>query len=285
MKTGLLVCALLSAALCVRAQSVVDDASNKGHVAFPVSTIFYHIGPNFLHTFTHNYGLNFIVAGLETWGFVESGLDWHYNRFAYNNPDVARLGFPGLYVGWLSPAVLPLAVYWAGRKSENTRLQVTGLALTQSLIISLGVFCTLKAITGRVSPGIADVLDHKRSEDFEEYSADFAWGFARRGIFSGWPSGHTTNAFAAAATIAQIYHDNLAVKIVAYSFAVVMGLSVSVSVHWASEVIAGALIGQAIGMTVGRSFDQLLDSAHGTSQARPLSFYFTANALGVILRL
>jgi F0F1-type ATP synthase assembly protein I len=37
-------------------------------------------------------------------------------------------------------------------------------------------------------------------------------------------------------------------------YAFYIGLGVSVTIHWLSEFVAGAIIGSVIGMTVGRSF-------------------------------
>jgi hypothetical protein len=60
-----------------------------------------------------------------------------------------------------------------------------------------------------------------------------------------------------------------------------MGVAVSVTTHWASEAVAGAFIGYAIGKTVGNSFSHLLS---GQKTAPPVSFYVAPEALGVIFR-
>jgi membrane-associated phospholipid phosphatase len=137
----------------------------------------------------------------------------------------------------------------------------------------------MKMITGRAGPGIINNPAHTRGLPEDDHSRTFNW--FNLDFINGWPSGHTANAFSAAATIAEIYKENLWIKIGVYSYAVLTGLGVSLNVHWASEVFAGALIGYAIGKTVGKSFRQLLDN---TADKDKVSFYFTPNAMGVIIR-
>jgi len=61
------------------------------------------------------------------------------------------------------------------------------------------------------------------------------------------PSGHATTAFAAATAIAGHY-DNWVVPTIVYTIATGVALSrVNDHVHWPSDVVAGALIGRAVG--------------------------------------
>ena len=53
-----------------------------------------------------------------------------------------------------------------------------------------------KAVTGRVHPA------HTIGEDI---SADFRFGWMRGGVFWGWPSSHTTIAFAMAVTVFTLF--------------------------------------------------------------------------------
>ena len=54
--------------------------------------------------------------------------------------------------------------------------------------------------------------------------------------------------------LVMLYPRNKIVLVGALLYAFYIGLSVSVTIHWLSEFVAGALIGSVIGMTVGRSF-------------------------------
>jgi membrane-associated phospholipid phosphatase len=234
-------------------------AEERDSTEISVSKLFHGIGKNFVNSLLFNDGLNFITSAMGTYVIVDSGFDWQYNRFVYNRKALAYSGYPALFIGYVMPFALPVGFYVFGRGKMDRKLQTAGLALGQSLILSIGYSSVLKGITGRASPGVADILDHNRSYDTEDYSREFEWGFGKKGFIAGWPSGHTMNAFAAAAALSEIYYDSMLVKALSYSYAVFIGLGVSWCVHWPSEVFAGALIGYAIGKTVGRSFNKLLN--------------------------
>jgi membrane-associated phospholipid phosphatase len=223
--------------------------------------------------------LNFIGAGLETWGVVENGIDLYWRNIAYNNTPLSNLGLPALYIGFAVPAITPLALYIAGQNSRNSKLQITAVALTQSLILTLAIQTPLKMITGRATPAIVNNPAHKRGLPGDDFSRTFNW--FNMDFINGWPSGHTANAFSAAATIAEIYKDNIWLKVGVYSYAISIGLGVSLNVHWASEVLAGALIGYAVGKTVGKIFRNLLENDENNNR---LSFYFTPTTTGVIIK-
>jgi membrane-associated phospholipid phosphatase len=243
----------------------------------PLSAVFSGFGRNALDSIRYNYGLNFIGAALGTWGFIESGADWKWNRFAYNNSGLACAGYPALYAGAVVPAAAPILFYMIGRNTENKKLQLAGLAMTQSLMLTLGFTSAMKLVSGRATPGLINDFNHERRSG-PDFSGEFNW-FSTN-FFDGWPSGHTATAFSAAAALTEIY-DAVPVKISAYAYALLVGLSVSLNVHWASEVFAGALIGYAVGKTVGRSFSGAL----GRRREEKLSFYMSPNAAGLILRL
>ncbi|MDR2734223.1 MAG: phosphatase PAP2 family protein [Spirochaetota bacterium] len=213
-------------------------------------SIFHNFGNNLLGAFTHNYGLNFIGAGLGTWGLIKTGADWGWRNTAQDIPWLVQTGRPMLLIGNLVPVLTPLTFCIVGSISDNRRLQSTAAALSQALLLTLSVQSPLKMITGRASPGLlyASGQDGERSD----FSGKFNW--FNMDFVRGWPSGHTANAFAAAAVISEMYSDKLLLKIGVYLYAALMGLSVGSSVHWASEVFAGALIGYTIGKTVGRSY-------------------------------
>jgi len=253
--------------------------AKSGYV--PLTKLFHNIGWNALHSITHNYGLNMIGAGLGTWAMVETGLDWKWNRLAYNNEWMPKIGGNANYIGYAVPAVTPLVLYFTGLGIKDEKMQLTAMALTQSLMLTLLIQTPLKLITARTWPGIVDGWDSdlsKRSDRTDDYSGEFDW--FNLDAVGGWPSGHTANAFAAAATIAQMYHDKLWVKITAYTYASLIGLGMSVYDHWASDVIAGALIGAAVGTTVGRSFRNLTEG-----QENKATLYVTTNSIGGIIRM
>ena len=266
--------------LSIHAFGQEQPVETKGGIV-PLSLVFHNVGWNALHSITCNYGLNFIGAGLGTWLFIGTGLDWKWNRLAYNNVWMPGIGGIANYTGYIIPLLTPLTLYFTGIGIKDEKLQITGLALTQSLMLTLLIQSPLKIITGRTWPGIVDGWDSplsKRSDRTDDYSGEFNW--FNLDATGGWPSGHTANAFAAAATIAQIYHDQPVLKAAVFSYAALIGLGMSVYDHWASDILAGALIGTAIGVTVGKSYRSLIEKKEDK-----ISFYMTANAIGVIVRL
>ena len=258
--------------------SQISDTENSEAVGntVPIHLVFHNIGWNLFDSVTYNYGLNFIGAGLGTWGAIESGIDYRWRNFGYDHPGLADAGLVVLPIGYVVPVIVPMALYATGRYNQDKKLQIAALALTQSLILTVGIQSSLKMITGRAGPGI---VNYERGRRADNFSRDFDW--FNMEYDDGWPSGHTANAFSAAATITEIYKDNLWLKIGAYSYAALIGFGVSVNVHWASEVFAGALMGYAIGKTVGKSFNKLLGSDEGEND---ISFFFTPNAAGVVMR-
>jgi membrane-associated phospholipid phosphatase len=264
----------------VKNENVGHDKARHDNVSPPsLLLIFHDIGWNTLHSFTCNYGLNFIGAGLGTWAFIATDIDWKWRNLAYDNTWLSNMGRPGLYIGYVVPALAPVITYATGRIIEDNKLQITGMALLQTLMITLAVQTPLKMITGRALPGIVTELDHTRNPSTDNISGEFNW-FNKNPI-GGWPSAHTAQAFAAAAAISEIYSDNTWLKAGAYAYAAIIGFGVTVNVHWASEALAGALIGYAIGSTVGKSYKKLLDK---NSTEDNVSFYFSPNGAGVIIK-
>jgi membrane-associated phospholipid phosphatase len=240
--------------------------------------VFHDMGRNLAGALSYNYGVNFIGAGLGTWAFIGTGIDWKWRSIVYDNPWLSDCGRPGLYLGFIVPAVTPVVVYAAGRFMDDEKLLVAGLALTQSLLLTLAIQTPLKMITGRAKPGLVNELDHTRNPYAEDFSGRFNW--FNHNFIAGWPSGHTANAFAAAATIAELYKDKVWLKIGVYSYAALIGFGVTLDVHWASEALAGALMGYAVGKTVGKSFNKLLKNEGPDSR---VSFYATPDTLGVVI--
>jgi len=260
-------------------------AEENEEISHPsLSLIFHNIGWNTLNSFTYNYGMNFIGAGLGTWVFIETDIDWGWRNIAYDNKWLSNLGQPGLYVGYVAPVLTPIVTYTLGRFTNDEKLQITGMALVQTLMLSLAIQTPLKMITGRALPGIVTELDHTRNIRTDNFSNEFNW-FNMNPI-GGWPSAHTLNSFAAAATISEIYNENIWLKVGVFSYAALIGFGVTLDVHWASEALAGALIGYAIGSSVGKSYKNLLkNKSNNDSTENNVSFYFYPNNIGIIIRL
>lgn len=248
-----------------------NDKTDKD--ILPLSKVFYKIDKNVIHSFSYNYGLNVLVGSIGTYGLVESKIDWRWNRLSYNNSWITNTGMPSAAIGGLVPLVLPLTLYCKGRAKDDYKLQVTGLALGQAAILGLSISSAIKTYTGRRPPEILG-----KTGGNVNYSNDFHFGLLRRGAFNGWPSGHTMTAFAMAATMAELYPGNRSLIFWSYTYATAIGIGVSVNIHWLSDAFAGALIGYAIGKTVGSSFNSLLSEK---KEDNSLSFFATPNDIGI----
>ncbi len=118
-------------------------------------------------------------------------------------------------------------------KDDNDRaIAQDGLA---SSAVAAGIITpSLKLIVGRKRPS-QDSNPHKFSP------------FSNNGSF---PSGHTTQAFAVASVIAEHY-DSPLIKIGSYGVASMVGYArMERQAHWASDVLAGALIGTFVGREI-----------------------------------
>ncbi len=123
--------------------------------------------------------------------------------------------------------------------------------LGQAALIGLLSSTIYKILSGRVPPPIflsGDLLDTSR---------EFRFGVLRGGAIWGWPSSHTTVAFSMAIAFSILYPQNRLLKYVAFLYALYIGFGVSVSIHWLSDFVAGAIIGTVIGVVVGRSFSEI----------------------------
>jgi len=238
--------------------------------------LFHNFDQNLLQSFSNGYGLYHLGAIGLSYGLIKNGADWQYYQYMQDHKSIAQAGFAGVIVGGLVPLSLPVYLYFRGKSDQDAKLMYTALALGQSVITSWLVTSAYKTITGRKPP--ADINEKGPDKD---YSDDFNFGLMRRGIFDGWPSGHTTNAFAMAAVLWQLYPENQTLKLYSGAYAFFIGLSISTNIHWFSDFVAGALIGYSIGKSIGQSFKNVLD---GKQEENKTSLYFIPGGLGFTFR-
>ena len=126
--------------------------------------------------------------------------------------------------------------YLAGTLADDkTSMQVAQDALTASLIASGIVTPAFKLVAGRSRP-----RDNAGAFNFKPFS----------NINSSFPSGHATEAFALASVISDHY-DETWVTCTSYSIAGLVGLArIYHQAHFASDVVAGAMIGTLVGKSV-----------------------------------
>ncbi len=228
-------------------------------------TLFYKLPRTIAECFR---GYNLVwqfLAMIITYGLVISGFDWFYFQ-STRGSELALFLFPAVILGGFLPVIVPLLMLAIGSIRKNLRTVNTAWALGQAGIIGLLVSSFYKAFTGRVPPehiqstvnvfrrALTGTMPYAPMNTVIDISREFRFGFMRGGIFWGWPSSHTTVAFATAVTVLMLYPKNQRVRYFALLYAVYVGLGVSISIHWFSEVIAGIIFGAIIGVVVGKSF-------------------------------
>ncbi len=199
---------------------------------------------NFLACFKGRMILWHLTAVLLTSILVLSGFDWHY--FLATRARLLRsCMFPAVVVGGLLPLVLPLGLIALGSLAGNARVRLVGWAIGQAEFIGACIAAAYKAMTGRAHPA------RMPGEDLTHV---FKFGLLRGGVFWGWPSSHTTIAFAMAVTIFTLFPKQRWLGCSAIAYAFYVGIGVSTTIHWFSDFVAGAIIGTVIGLVVGKAF-------------------------------
>lgn len=184
------------------------------------------------------------IAMALTFILVTSGFDWRY-FLSTRAPVLHSWMFPAVHIGGLLPIALPLILIALGSLIRCARTRLTGWSVGQAEVIGALIAAAYKAITGRAHPshGVGADLSHI-----------FQFGLLRGGVFWGWPSSHTTIAFAMAVTIFTLFPKHRWLGYAAITYAFYVGIGVSMTIHWFSDFVAGAIIGTVIGVVVGKSF-------------------------------
>ncbi len=206
---------------------------------------FYNFFENVVRIFSGKNVLWHVLAIVLTAGIVWSGFDWWY-FLATQNSTLQVFVLPALALGGLLPILFPVGLWSIGTYKKNTHMRLAGFAVGQAALVGSLVSSTYKFFTGRIQPDQMHLL--------LDTSRHFQFGFFKHGIFWGWPSSHTTIAFAMAFALVCVSVENKALRIGAFVYAFYIGFGVSTNIHWFSDFVAGAIIGSVIGHVVGTSF-------------------------------
>jgi membrane-associated phospholipid phosphatase len=209
---------------------------------------------NTLASFTgRNLLWHALAIGL-TIAIVMSGLDWSY-YLATRGEVIQSLVRPAIVLGTFMPVLGTLLILMIGEVFKNQRLVTTAWALGQAALLGYLISCCYKAFTGRLPPPFHGFrMSAMNDGSLVDSSHGFQFGFLKGGIFWGWPSSHTTVAFAMTTCLIMLHPKNKLLVFFALLYAFYIGLGVSVTIHWFSEFLAGAIIGSVIGTVVGKSF-------------------------------
>jgi membrane-associated phospholipid phosphatase len=228
------------------------------------------LGADLVDTFTGInlvwYGGAFLATGAMALGGVDHSIRVGVQR-SLRSPAYADASF---YAGYILPALAAPAVYLVGLASHDPVAAGAGSAALQALAVTLVATGILKIATGRSyplnggDPGAADRLEHP------EYARQFR-PFQDFSPLPSWPSGHTSATLSIAAALTAYYPDQVWIPFVGYPIATMIGFGMVVrDSHWASDVVGGALVGHAIGYSVGRAFRKRVRGA-GSGEVSPVS--------------
>ncbi len=183
---------------------------------------------------------SFSGRGLVCWGVAASlvlatyGQDKRIQTVFERNHPLRRISRVGDISGTIMNSGFPGAgLYFAGRLSENGELAELGKFMFATTMIkwwlSLGLICTVR----RERP------ETRNLSLFEGGMASF-------------PSGHVAGSFATATVLNEFYGPQIGVP--TYLFAGFVGLSrLEDNKHYASDVVAGALLGTITAVAVSRA--------------------------------
>lgn len=212
-----------------------------------------HLGDNAARAFTGPRLLLYAAAIGVTAGMAPSGADHAVRVDVQRHLAAPAYGDAAYYAGYIAPVLVAPGLWLIGISGDNRDTAGAGAAATQALVVTVVATGALKVITGRPfplhggDPDAADRLDHP------EYARAFYFFQPARGL--AWPSGHTSASVSIAAALTAYRPDQPWIPIVAYPVALGIGVGMVVGDrHWSSDVIAGALLGQGIGWSVGSGF-------------------------------
>jgi membrane-associated phospholipid phosphatase len=231
------------------------------------------LGADLVEAFTGTnllwYGGAFVATGVMAFG----GVDHAVRVGAQQNLRSPAYADGAFYAGYLLPATVAPAVYLVGLATHDRVAAGAGSAALQAVVTTLVATGVLKIALGRAyplnggDPNAADRLDHP------EYARQFR-PFQSLWPLPSWPSGHVSGTLSIAAALTAYYPDQLWIPLVGYPLAALVGFGMVVrDSHWASDMVGGALMGHAIGYSIGGAFRRRLragDAQDGALRVAPV---------------
>ncbi len=180
------------------------------------------------------------VAGSAAMAF--SGADSSIRVAVQQHLGSSIYGNAATLTGYVLPVALAPGVWLTGLLVGDRAATGAGSAAVQALAVTAVTAAVLKITLGRAYP----------PEDAHTFRPFQSWSWP----FPAWPSGHTSSAFSVVAALSAYYGaDELWIPLVGYPVAAAIGLGMlSGDEHWASDLLAGVVLGQSVGWSIGRAF-------------------------------
>ena len=228
------------------------------------------LGCNLVDAATGENLLFYGAAVLSTMELSASGADHEIRVFVEE-----RLGTRGfsdftVSLGYYGLPAMGALVYATGLVARDTKLAGAGAAALQAMTVTFATTVLLKGLTGRPFP------NHGGHPESPDRLLHPEWAREWRGPLlenSAWPSGHTSVAVALASSLVSYYADVPWLPWVLYPGAASIAFGMmSGAHHWASDVVAGALMGHAIGASIGADFRHMHDARVGRPRVALVPF-------------
>ncbi len=198
------------------------------------------------------FGKFALVAGVASFAdepIQQNALELRNRNTGINDVSKYISNFGGIYESYT------LAAFGAyGFIFKNQKMQTTALLATQAYITGAAVESAVKFLAGRTRPSYYPPGTEAEPRFLGPFSKT-ATTLGGKKVYSSFPSGHTTVAFAAATVFALEYRDKPIYPIIAYSAATMIGLSrISENKHWFTDVLTGAALGFLTGKQVVNNY-------------------------------
>ena len=204
-------------------------------------------GPNLLY---------FPAMGLSTVAMVTSGVDRGARNAFDRHIDMKAGNEIANMCGYLVPGLVTPTIWVVGLATHDRTLAGAGSAVIESIIVTVTTMGAIKFATGRVWPVAEDGVDH--SMDFHPFQHGIA----------AWPSGHTATTTTITAALTAYYPEHWWIPAIGYPLAAFLGAGMlDRNSHWASDAVAGMLLGQAVGYPIGRNFRRRVRGIAGTADS------------------
>ncbi|MEO8413407.1 MAG: phosphatase PAP2 family protein [Ginsengibacter sp.] len=241
--------------------NIVPKAYNQ-NTKITFNTYFILLGSDLKQSFTKpfhmtrkdwgNLGKFAIVTG--ALAFADEPIQKGALRLRKSNPNLDHVSkyitnFGGIYEAY---ALAAFGAY--GFIFKNEKMKTTTLLATQAYIAGAAVESVTKFLSGRTRPSYYPEGTEAEPAFLGPFSKT-ATSASGKKVYSSFPSGHTTVAFAAATVFALEYNDKPLIPIIAYSAATMIGLSrITENKHWATDVLVGAALGFLTGKEVVNNY-------------------------------
>jgi len=267
-------------------KNITNPAAYTENTELTVPTYFILLGSDLKQAFTKPFHMKerdwkylgaaaVVVGGV---AFADKPIQRFALRLRNNNSSLRNVSkyvtnFGGTYEAYTLAAFGAYGFIFNNKKMKNTTLLATQAYLTGAAVQSV-----LKFLTGRERPYITDSTKVQASPTFHGPLYVSPRDENGKKLYSSFPSGHTTVAFAAATVFAMEYKNRPWIPIFSYSVATLIGLSrMTENKHWATDVLVGAALGYLSGRQVVNNYHRYAKVKRESPKKKSVSFNLQYN--------